>query len=292
MAVVSIDPSRRKSGGALLGDRIPCIGNAISPWQGFRVFHAQSRHARHRQRDFSPALPDVIAACKAAGFDLIVVETSGIGQATPPSSRTSTCPLYVMTPEFGAASQLEKIDMLGLSPSSWRSTSSTAKAPSTRCAMWPKQVQRNKGSLTTPPERCRCSAPWPRGFNDDGVTACTRRWVRLQLGRPRRSACPSSCVTAPTRRHRAPARTRYLAEISDTVRATSARARATGNVKSSSAALGGRHAGDDARTPHDPDGATVLSPGRPADQAWTVDAAKLLAQWPGDATGLRATSTS
>jgi methylmalonyl-CoA mutase len=78
IAVISIDPSRGKSGGALLGYRKPM--NAISPWQnGPRVF-MRSLATRDFGSEISQALPDVLAACKAAGFDLIVVETSGIGQ--------------------------------------------------------------------------------------------------------------------------------------------------------------------------------------------------------------------
>ncbi|MEO7106886.1 MAG: cobalamin-dependent protein, partial [Rhodoferax sp.] len=78
LAVISIDPSRRKSGGALLGDRIRM--NAIGPWQnGERVF-MRSLATRDFGSEISQALPDVIAACKVAGFDAIVVETSGIGQ--------------------------------------------------------------------------------------------------------------------------------------------------------------------------------------------------------------------
>ena len=110
VAVISIDPSRRKSGGALLGDRIRM--NAISPWQhGPRVF-MRSLATRDFGSEISAALPDVIAACKVAGFDLIVVETSGIGQGDAAIVPHVDVPLYVMTPEFGAASQLEKIDML------------------------------------------------------------------------------------------------------------------------------------------------------------------------------------
>ena len=79
VAVISIDPSRRKSGGALLGDRIRM--NAISPWSsGPRVF-MRSLATRDFGSEISQALPDVVTACKAAGFDLIVVETSGIGQS-------------------------------------------------------------------------------------------------------------------------------------------------------------------------------------------------------------------
>ncbi|MCC7099529.1 MAG: cobalamin-dependent protein, partial [Rubrivivax sp.] len=78
VALVSIDPSRRKSGGALLGDRIRM--NAIGPWaSGARVF-MRSLATRDFGSEISQALPDVVLACKAAGFDLVIVETSGIGQ--------------------------------------------------------------------------------------------------------------------------------------------------------------------------------------------------------------------
>src|ERR1700687_4200782 len=106
IAIISIDPSRRKSGGALLGDRIRM--NAI---QHPNIF-MRSMATREAGTEVSKALPDVIAACKVAGFDLIIVETSGIGQGDAAIVPLTDCSLYVMTPEFGAASQLEKIDML------------------------------------------------------------------------------------------------------------------------------------------------------------------------------------
>ena len=110
VAVISIDPSRRKSGGALLGDRIRM--NAIGPWrQGARVF-MRSLATRDFGSEISAALPDVVAAAKCAGFDLVIVETSGIGQGDAAIVPHVDVPMYVMTPEFGAASQLEKIDML------------------------------------------------------------------------------------------------------------------------------------------------------------------------------------
>jgi isobutyryl-CoA mutase len=110
IALISIDPSRRKSGGALLGDRIRM--NAIQPWSsGSKVF-MRSLATREAGSEISHALPDVLAACKAAGFDLIIVETSGIGQGDAAIVPHVGASLYVMTPEFGAASQLEKIDML------------------------------------------------------------------------------------------------------------------------------------------------------------------------------------
>ena len=105
VAVVAVDPTRRKGGGALLGDRI-----RMNSLDGDRVyFRSLATRGAHELPDY---LPDVITVLKAAGFDLVVVETPGIGQgdaAVVPFVDTS---LYVMTPEFGAASQLEKIDML------------------------------------------------------------------------------------------------------------------------------------------------------------------------------------
>src|SRR5437870_1280626 len=106
IAILSIDPSRRKSGGALLGDRIRM--NAI---QHLNIY-MRSMATREAASEISQALPDAIAACKVAGFDLIIVETSGIGQGDAAIVPHADVSLYVMTPEFGAASQLEKIDML------------------------------------------------------------------------------------------------------------------------------------------------------------------------------------
>ena len=106
IAIISIDPSRRKSGGALLGDRIRM--NAIE----HPNIYMRSLATRDAGSEISKALPDVIAACKVAGFDLVIVETSGIGQGDAAIVPLVDVSLYVMTPEFGAASQLEKIDML------------------------------------------------------------------------------------------------------------------------------------------------------------------------------------
>ncbi|MEJ7806312.1 MAG: GTP-binding protein, partial [Telluria sp.] len=110
IAIISIDPSRRKSGGALLGDRIRM--NAINPWAGGPRVFMRSLATREAGSEISAALPDVIAACKVAGFDLVIVETSGIGQGDAAIVPHVDVSMYVMTPEFGAASQLEKIDML------------------------------------------------------------------------------------------------------------------------------------------------------------------------------------
>ncbi len=234
IAVISIDPSRRKSGGALLGDRIRM--NAISPWAtttkdpGARVF-MRSLATRDFGSEISQALPDVIAACKVAGFDLIVVETSGIGQGDAAIVPLVDVPLYVMTPEFGAASQLEKIDMLDFAEFV-AINKFDRKGASDALRDVAKQVQRNREAWTTPMESMPVFGTMAARFNDDGVTALYQAMLpRLQalglavsaqrllpVAGVRHSSNQMPIVPA--------ARTRYLAEISDTVRGYKKRARA------------------------------------------------------------------
>ncbi len=108
IAVLAVDPTKRRSGGALLGDRIRM--NAIdSPQIFFR-----SLATRGSSSEIPELIPDVITACRAAGYDFIILETPGIGQGDAAVTNVADLSLYVMTPEFGAASQLEKIDMLDL----------------------------------------------------------------------------------------------------------------------------------------------------------------------------------
>ncbi|MBK9013558.1 MAG: methylmalonyl-CoA mutase family protein [Saprospiraceae bacterium] len=106
IAIVSVDPSKRKSGGALLGDRIRM--NAVN---NERVF-MRSLATRQSNLALSKYVQSAVEILKAAGFDLVVLETSGIGQSDTEIIDHSNVSLYVMTPEFGAASQLEKIDMI------------------------------------------------------------------------------------------------------------------------------------------------------------------------------------
>ncbi len=106
VGIVSVDPSQRRSGGALLGDRIRM--NSIG---GHRVF-MRSLATRQANLALSPHVAAAVDLVKAAGYDLIILETSGIGQADTEIVDHSDLSVYVMTPEYGAASQLEKIDML------------------------------------------------------------------------------------------------------------------------------------------------------------------------------------
>ncbi|MFM6995560.1 MAG: methylmalonyl-CoA mutase family protein, partial [Limnohabitans sp.] len=227
VAVISIDPSRRKSGGALLGDRIRM--NAIGPWsQGPRVF-MRSLATRDFGSEISAALPDVIAAAKCAGFDLVVVETSGIGQGDAAIVPHVDVPMYVMTPEFGAASQLEKIDMLDFAEFV-AINKFDRKGASDALRDVAKQVQRNREAWTVPTEQMPVFGTMAARFNDDGVTALYQalRERLAALGMPVQAGrLPAVSVRHSTHQNPIvpPARTRYLAEIADTVRGYKQRAR-------------------------------------------------------------------
>jgi methylmalonyl-CoA mutase len=220
VAVISIDPSRRKSGGALLGDRIRM--NAIGPWrEGPRVF-MRSLATRDFGSEISAALPDVIAASRAAGFDLVIVETSGIGQGDAAIVPLVDIPMYVMTPEFGAASQLEKIDMLDFAEFV-AINKFDRKGSLDALRDVAKQVQRNKEAFGRKPDEMPVFGTMAARFNDDGVTALYQalkpRLAELGL------TLKDGILPVVTVRHSTnqtpvipAARSRYLAEISDTVR--------------------------------------------------------------------------
>ena len=226
IAVVSIDPSRRKSGGALLGDRIRM--NAIAPWaQGPRVY-MRSLATRDYGSEISQALPDVIAACKCAGFDLIVVETSGIGQGDAAIVPLVDVPVYVMTPEFGAASQLEKIDMLDFA-AFVAINKFDRKGALDALRDVAKQVQRNREAFKQSPDEMPVFGTMASRFNDDGVTALYQALkARLAQAGMRLTDGRLPIVTTRHSTHQVPivpaARVRYLAEIADTVRGYKRRA--------------------------------------------------------------------
>ncbi|MFM2050397.1 MAG: hypothetical protein RL682_888, partial [Pseudomonadota bacterium] len=209
--------------------------NAISPWSnGQRVF-MRSLATRDFGSEISKALPDVIAACKVAGFDLIVVETSGIGQGDAAIVPHVDVPLYVMTPEFGAASQLEKIDMLDFAEFvAINKFDRKGAADALRDVA--KQVQRNKEAWTTPTEQMPVFGTMAARFNDDGVTALYQALLErlIALGM---KVQPQSLLPRVNVRHSSnqmpvvpAARTRYLAEISDTVRGYKSKTRAQASL--------------------------------------------------------------
>jgi methylmalonyl-CoA mutase len=215
-AIVSCDPSRRKTGGALLGDRIRM--NAIS---NPRIY-MRSLATRKSSTEIPEALPDVISVLRAAGFNLIIVETAGIGQGDSRIIDLVDVSLYVMTSEFGAPSQLEKIDMLDFADivavNKFEKRGGEDAVRDVR-----KQVQRNRKAFDKSPEDMPVYGTIASKFNDDGVTSLyhaildtirhkTGIKVQSSLNKPESKISTSKTIIIP------PERTRYLSEISDTLR--------------------------------------------------------------------------
>ena len=211
IAVLSVDPTRRKTGGALLGDRIRM--NAI---HGPNVF-MRSLATRETGSELSAALGDAIAACKAHGYGLVIVETAGIGQGDAAIVPHVNASLYVMTPEFGAASQLEKIDMLDFADFVAINKFDRRGAEDALRDVR-KQVQRNREAFRASPEDMPVFGTIAARFNDDGVTAlyhAVAEKLGFNTGRlPRRASKVSSAVHVVV----PPKRSRYLAEIAEAVR--------------------------------------------------------------------------
>jgi methylmalonyl-CoA mutase len=228
IAVISIDPSRRKSGGALLGDRIRM--NAI----GHAKLYMRSLATREAGSELSEALPDAIAACKVAGFDLVIVETSGIGQGDAAIVPLVDYSLYVMTPEFGAASQLEKIDMLDFADFV-AINKFDRKGAQDALRDVRKQYQRNRELFKTSPEEMPVFGTIASRFNDDGVTALYQAMLPALLDAGLKVE-PGTLPKAEQRHSGGRniivpgARVRYLAEIADTVRGYHAWARAQADI--------------------------------------------------------------
>ena len=217
IGLISIDPSRKRTGGALLGDRIRM--NAIEHPNIFM----RSLATRDTGSEVSAALPEVIAACKLAGFDLVIVETSGIGQGNAAIVPFVDVSLYVMTPEFGAASQLEKIDMLDFADFV-AINKFDRKGAEDALRDVRKQYQRNRELFSQPTDEMPVFGTMAARFNDDGVTALyqalvptlSERGLKLKAGKlplvtVKQSSSQRAIVPAQ--------RIRYLAEIADSVRA-------------------------------------------------------------------------
>jgi methylmalonyl-CoA mutase len=217
VAIISCDPSRRKTGGALLGDRIRM--NAI----GSPRVYLRSLATRRSQTEIPEALAEAVEAVKAAGYDLIFVETAGIGQGDSSIVDLVDLSLYVMTSEFGAASQLEKIDMLDFADlvviNKFEKRGGEDAVRDVR-----KQVQRNRKAFNLNPEKMPVFGTIASKFNDDGVTALyhaifdavaekTGIKFEVSLPRPQTKTSTSKTIIIP------PERVRYLSEIADTIRA-------------------------------------------------------------------------
>jgi methylmalonyl-CoA mutase len=274
IAVLAVDPSRRKTGGALLGDRIRM--NAINTPKVFM----RSLATRDTGSEVSAALGDAIAACKVAGFDLVVVETAGIGQGDAAVVPHVDVSVYVMTPEYGAASQLEKIDMLDFADFV-AINKFDRKGAEDALRDVRKQYQRNRQLFGKATDEMPVFGTQASRFNDDGVTALYQA-IAPKLAahglKPQASALPVVATRASTSKQAIvpPARARYLAEIADTVRGykkhasdQSRVARERQQVAATKAMLGANTA------------ASALDPLLAArDAALDARAKKLLEMWP------------
>ncbi len=228
IAVLSVDPSKRKSGGGLLGDRIRM--NAISDERAYM----RSLATRQQNLALSKHVREAVDVCKAARFDLIVVETSGIGQSDTEITDHADVSLYVMTSEYGAATQLEKIDMLDyadlIAINKFDKAGSLDALRDVR-----KQYKRNHQIFTAKDEELPIYGTIASQFNDAGMNELYRR-VLATIGEKAGVAFRVK-VSAEPAREAAPgiiaaSRARYLAEIAETsdrydafVKEQSARAR-------------------------------------------------------------------
>jgi len=217
VAVLAVDPTRRKAGGALLGDRIRM--NAIDTPQVF----FRSVATRSAPSEVPDHVPAMVAACKASGVDLVIVETPGIGQGDAAVVQVADVALYVMTPEYGAASQLEKIDMLDFADVvAINKFERRGAADAMREVR--RQVTRNRESFGTDPEDLPVFGTVAARFHDDGVTALYQHLgailaakglavVEGALAPVATKASTELSVLVPGNR------ARYLAEIAEAVRA-------------------------------------------------------------------------
>ncbi|HHN75073.1 MAG TPA: methylmalonyl-CoA mutase [Acidobacteria bacterium] len=213
VAILSVDPTSRRTGGALLGDRIRM--NAV---KGPRAY-MRSMATRQAHVSTASALGDALLVLRAAGFDLVILETAGIGQSDSAVVDLCDLSLYVMTPEYGAPSQLEKIDMLDFADGvALNKADKRGALDALRDVR--KQYQRNHGLFETPVEQMPVFLTAASRFADEGVDQLFA-WMMDRLdekdARDWQHAPPPERISdIPT--VVPPERTRYLAEIAETIR--------------------------------------------------------------------------
>jgi methylmalonyl-CoA mutase len=214
MAIISVDPTKRKTGGALLGDRIRM--NSISDPR----IYMRSLATRQSNLALSKYVRDAINILKLAGFNLVVVETSGIGQSDTEIVDHSDVTLYVMTPEYGAASQLEKIDMLDFADFVAVNKSDKRGAHDAIRDV-KKQYQRNQKLFDKTVDEMPVYATMASQFYDPGVNglfSALMHQLKVKTGVDFGSIHESAVTAQEKICIIPPSRTRYLSEISDTVR--------------------------------------------------------------------------
>ncbi|HNS41614.1 MAG TPA: methylmalonyl-CoA mutase family protein [Taishania sp.] len=211
IAVVSIDPSKRKTGGALLGDRIRM--NSI---KNERVY-MRSLATRQSNLSVSKYVPEALAVLKAANYDLIILETSGIGQSDTEIMDFSDASLYVMTPEYGAATQLEKIDMLDFADViALNKFDKRGALDALRDVR--KQYQRNHNLFDLPVDTMPVYGTIASQFNDPGMNSLYKvviEKVKEKTGADLNSTFQVTKEMSEKIYVIPPDRTRYLSEISE-----------------------------------------------------------------------------
>jgi isobutyryl-CoA mutase len=219
LALISVDPSKKRHTGALLGDRIR-LGSALMP-----NFFIRSMATRDSQNELSPEIKSVINYLQSTDTDLILVESSGIGQAHSAITEVCDHSLYVMTPEYGAASQLEKIDMLEVATAI---VLNKFEKPRSEDALRDirKQWKRNHKDFNAEDLSLPIFACMASQFNDLGVNALFA-FVVEKVGLPLESIkdVPGQKVPVVKSRIIPPSRVLYLRDIADTVRNYNERSR-------------------------------------------------------------------
>ena len=213
LAVISVDPSKRRSGGALLGDRIRM--NSLPHPRAYM----RSLATRQANLALSPHISQAINVVKAAGFDLVILETSGIGQSDTEIVDFSDIAMYVMTPEYGAATQLEKIDMLDFADLVAINKSDKEGALDAIRDVR-KQYKRNHLQFDTDDADLPIHLTIASDFNDPGTNRFYQAFVDALRGKGMSLQSTLSLPTADTaKQHMVPSdRSRYLAEIVEELR--------------------------------------------------------------------------